>query len=243
MGPIIGGALLAGGASLVGGMINNASSAEQAHRNREFQQKMSSTAHQREVEDLRKAGLNPMLSAHGGASSPSGAVAQNQDVVSGAVNSGINAASQLKAMTLTEAQKNNVVANTALASANARKANVEANNIEQLQMQALQDQLNTYRMNVQSGKMQITDQRKAEQEIRNLEQQLKLLTSQTGQSAQQTRLLVEQTKSAKDEAAYGKYAPVVKPVKTGVDKIRHWWKEDGKYILKYGPNPKPEGRW
>lgn len=47
-------------------------SAQQADINRSFQERLVNTGHQREVEDLRAAGLNPLLSLNSGADSASG---------------------------------------------------------------------------------------------------------------------------------------------------------------------------
>lgn len=56
---------------------NSAFNAGEAQKNRDWQERLANTAHQREVADLIAAGLNPVLSVTGGAgaATPSGATA------------------------------------------------------------------------------------------------------------------------------------------------------------------------
>ena len=80
-------AALTGGLDLAGTYLTNEANAKQAEENRKFQERMSNTAIRRRVRDLRKAGINPILAAELGATTPGGAQAVMQNVIGSGVSS------------------------------------------------------------------------------------------------------------------------------------------------------------
>lgn len=110
--------------------------AAEAQKNRDWQQYMSNTAHQREVADLKAAGLNPILSASGGngASVTSGATASASapSGAKGEVDTSANAAiiqllgSFLNAQNNMEMQRMSAVTNQSIAERNNASAQLIA---------------------------------------------------------------------------------------------------------------------
>lgn len=106
----------------------NRANAQQAQMNRDFQERMSNTAYQRGMADMKTAGLNPILAYQkGGASSPSGAQAAMQpfeikgNPAADAVNTGLALRRSSQELANMKATEQNIITDTAMKEASAAK--------------------------------------------------------------------------------------------------------------------------
>lgn len=186
--------LLLAGASALGAGVTSAFNWFNARKSEQFSERMANTSHQREVEDLRLAGLNPILSAGGkGAPAPTGNMAQGSDL-GDALTKGLSSAAAL-------AQIDNM-------GAQARKTSAEASLLEQqyqdsnanreIQIARLAALHADYRVRMQQpgiSKQQYTQMFEKTKEIMQNILNLKAEQSLTGLEVEHSRLGLNQAKA------------------------------------------------
>lgn len=98
----------------------NAANAAEARRNRQWQERMSNTAYQRQVADMRAAGLNPAMAyPQSGATTPGGGQARMEDVAAPGVSAARGALDSFNDFKTRTAQ-------TRLTNAQARQLEIES---------------------------------------------------------------------------------------------------------------------
>lgn len=170
----------------------NAASAEQAQRQMDFQERMRSTQYQTAIEDMKKAGLNPMLAyTQGGAGTPSGAMGQVSTAKVGNVIGSALAGAQAASSTAADVDlKKATTTNTS-----AQTIKTEADTI--------QTAANIGKI-LEDTKVSTQTQKNLEATLNHILEQIKLTKAQTGQTSAQTgKTTAETVNIQKNEAPSG----------------------------------------
>ena len=122
------GAAIGAAAGIGGGLLGNYLNSREMRKQREWMEKMSNTAHQREVDDLRNAGLNPILSATGGngASTPQGQLIPMEDPIEKGINSALAIRQQESTIGLQNAEAAQAISQSQLNNSSAKQAEENA---------------------------------------------------------------------------------------------------------------------
>lgn len=98
--------------SMLGQVSTNKTNIRLAQENRDWQERMSGSAYQRSMDDLKKAGLNPLLAVGAQASTPAGNVATTENAPDKGVQSALASAQLMRQNQLTKATTDNINADT-----------------------------------------------------------------------------------------------------------------------------------
>lgn len=233
---IIGGIL-----DFIGGERRNAAQEDAAQKQMDFQAFMSNSAYQRGVDDLKKAGLNPMLAyLKAPASSPAGAMANIENTMGSAVNTALSASVRSETVQNLVEQNRLLQRQQEKTAAEARNTDVDtllkystiprvdqdvasamqAQRESEVRTRLLERQIET---EVVRGKLTYEQGRKVEEEVRNAVKEGRLIDARvedvTAAAVLKKLAEFEARNKAAHEVAYAGWSQNVRPFLSDAAKV------------------------